>query len=60
MAQQFPDVLGIRTQDPMMGSLGLDPLLATEQAMLDQAADETATVAVERGAPRRPQALAPG
>jgi len=25
-----PDVLGIRTQDPMMVSLGLDPLLLTE------------------------------
>ncbi len=46
MAQQFPDVLGIPTQDPMMGSLGLDPLLATEQAMLQQAAEQTATVAV--------------
>lgn len=44
MAQQFPDVLGIPTQDPMLGALGLDPLLATEQAMLTQAAEETATV----------------
>lgn len=46
MAQQFPDVLGIRTQDPMLGQKGVDPLIATEQAMLDQAAHETATVAV--------------
>jgi len=46
MAQQFPDVLGIRTQDPMLVSKGLDPLLFTEQAMLDQAARDTATVKV--------------
>lgn len=46
MAQQFPDVLGIRTQDPMLGSKGLDPLLLTEQAMLDQAQDDTAEVSV--------------
>lgn len=47
MAQQFPDVLGIRTQDPMLVSRGLDPLLLTEQAMLDQASNDTATVTVE-------------
>lgn len=48
MAQQFPDVLGIRTQDPMLVSKGLDPLLLTEQAMLDQASYDTATVKVEK------------
>ncbi len=46
MAQQFPDVLGIRTQDPMLVSLGVDPLVTSEQAMLDQASFDTATVAV--------------
>jgi hypothetical protein len=46
MAQQFPDVFGIRAQDPMMGSKGVDPLVATEQAMLDQASQATATIAV--------------
>ena len=46
MFQQFPDVLGIRTQDPMLVARGLDPLLLTEQAMLDQASDATAKVAV--------------
>ena len=46
MAQQFPDVLGIRTEDPMMGPLGLDPLVLTEQAMVDQAAHKTAGLAV--------------
>jgi len=48
MAQQFPDVLGIRTQDPMLVSKGLDPLLFTEQAMLDQASHSTATIAVSK------------
>ncbi|MCG8459313.1 MAG: hypothetical protein MI919_23805 [Holophagales bacterium] len=47
MAQQFPDVLGIRTQDPMLVSKGLDPLLLTEQAMLDQASYDTARVTVD-------------
>lgn len=38
MAQQFPDVLGIRTEDPMLPDRrGVDPLLATERAMLEQA-----------------------
>ncbi len=46
MAQQFPDVLGIRTQDPMMGDFGVDPALFTEQAMLEQASHDTATVSV--------------
>ncbi len=50
MAQQFPDVLGIRTQDPMLVSKGLDPLLLTEQMMLDQASQSTAKIglSVER------------
>jgi hypothetical protein len=46
MAQQFPDVLGLRTQDPMLVSKGLDPLLLTEQAMLDQASNATARIAL--------------
>jgi Cytochrome P460 len=46
MAQQFPDVLGLRTQDPMLGKKGLDPLLFTEQAMLDQASHSTARIAL--------------
>lgn len=46
IAQQFPDVLGIPTQDPMLTSRGLDPLLRTEQAMLDMAGNQTADVAV--------------
>lgn len=46
MAQQFPDVLGIPTQDPMMVSLGLDPVLLTERRMLEQASDETAAISL--------------
>ena len=47
MFQQFPDVLGMRTQDPMLVTQGLDPLLRTEQAMLDQGAEATARIAIE-------------
>jgi hypothetical protein len=47
MAQQFPDVLGIRTQDPMLTGKGIDPLIYTEQQMLDQAANATAEIAVD-------------
>lgn len=46
MAQQFPDLLGIPSVDPMLGAKGLDPLQRTEQAMVDQARDTTATVSV--------------
>jgi len=46
MAQQFPDILGIRTEDPMMKARAVDPLLRTEQAMLDQASTATADIAV--------------
>ncbi len=46
MAAQFPDVLGIRTQDPMLTSKGVDPLVLTREAMLDQASHTTAAVRV--------------
>lgn len=52
MAQQFPDLLGIRTQDPMLVGKGLDPVLLTERKMLEQASESTAAVEVvevERG-----------
>ncbi len=45
IAQQFPDVLGIPTSDPML-TRGVDPLVRTEQAMLDLAGNGTAEVAV--------------
>ena len=46
MAQQFPDVLGLRKQDPMLVSKGVDSLDRTEQAMLDQAAEHTADISI--------------
>ena len=45
MAKQFPDVLGIWTTDPMLTKKGVDPIDATERAML-QSASDTATVTV--------------
>ncbi|HEV2957293.1 MAG TPA: hypothetical protein VGX95_14335 [Xanthobacteraceae bacterium] len=47
MAQQFPDVLGIRGEDPMLTKMGVDPRLTTEQAIVDQAKRRTAEVKVE-------------
>ena len=47
MAQQFPDVFGIPTQDPMLVSKGEPSLVRTEQEMLINADHYTATVAVE-------------
>jgi len=45
IAQQFPDVLGIPTSDPML-TKGVAPLVRTEQAMLDLASHQTAAVSV--------------
>jgi hypothetical protein len=47
MGQQFPDVLGIRTTDPMLGKTGVDQLIFTEQQMLDQAAQGTVNLDVD-------------
>jgi len=47
MAQQFPQLLGIRTEDPMLtAKRGVDPLITTENAMLYQARHRTADVSV--------------
>ena len=46
MAAQFSDVLGIATQDPMLGSMGVPPLTFTRQAMYDQGAKRTVAVSV--------------
>lgn len=46
MAMQFSTSLGITTQDPMLGSLGVPPLEYTRQAMLDQAANKSAAISV--------------
>jgi hypothetical protein len=50
MASQFSSVLGIATQDPMLGGMGVPPLDFTRDAMLDQAAHRTAAISV--GSPR--------
>jgi hypothetical protein len=46
MASQFPDILGVRRTDPMLSELGVDPLVNSQQAMLDLAANETAGITV--------------
>jgi hypothetical protein len=46
MASQFSAVLGIATQDPMLGSTGVPPLDFTRQAMFDQAEHRSASIGV--------------
>ena len=46
MAAQFPNILGIRTSDPMMGSMGVPPLTFTRDAMLAQASATSAAIHV--------------
>jgi hypothetical protein len=46
MAAQFPDLLGIRLSDPMLGKKGIDSVPAAEAAMIDQALNRTATVSI--------------
>jgi hypothetical protein len=48
MAEQFSDVLGIATQDPMLGSMGVPPLDFTRQAIYDQAATRTVGISVSK------------
>ncbi len=45
-AQQFPDILGIRIQDPMLGGTGIAPLATTYNSMIQQADAGTATATV--------------
>ncbi len=46
MAQQLPDVLGIRTRDPMLAKKGVEPLALTETRINEQAEQRTADIAV--------------
>jgi hypothetical protein len=46
MAQQFPDVLGIRTISPMLTDKGFDPLRHTEKEILHLARHATASISV--------------
>ncbi|HEX4961263.1 MAG TPA: hypothetical protein VF173_10530 [Thermoanaerobaculia bacterium] len=47
-AQQFPDILGIRIQDPMLGGKGVAPLETTFNSMIQQADTGTAKVSVTK------------
>ncbi|HEX6900258.1 MAG TPA: hypothetical protein VF789_11115 [Thermoanaerobaculia bacterium] len=47
IAQQFPDILGIRVQDPMLVGRGVAPLETTFNSMIQQADASTATASVE-------------
>jgi len=47
MAQQFPEIFGLRTQDPMLRK-GLDSLRYTEMKLIEQAAERTAAIAIDR------------
>lgn len=46
MAEQFPDVLGVRPVDPMLTTKGIDSIPAAVEAMIDQGINRTATVTV--------------
>jgi hypothetical protein len=47
MAQQFPNVLGIRATDPGLGTMNVPPLQVTENAMVEQARTRTAELSVK-------------
>jgi hypothetical protein len=47
-AQQFPDILGIRIQDPMLGGRGVAPLTTSFNSMIQQADTGTARASVTR------------
>jgi hypothetical protein len=46
LAQQFPEILGIRIQDPMLVTRGVAPLETTFNSMVQQADSATAQVSV--------------
>ena len=46
MAQQFPDLLGIRLYDPMLVDQGINSIPASETAMVNQALNKTVTLTV--------------
>ena len=47
MAQQFPDLLGLRTRDPMLSQKGIDPLQLSERRIVEQAAARTAAITID-------------
>jgi len=48
MAQQFPDVLGIRVQDPMLVGNGVAPLTTAYNSIVQNADQETAAIQVTK------------
>jgi hypothetical protein len=46
MARQFPELLGLRSQDPMLVAKGLDPAAATERFIYETAMNDTADISV--------------
>lgn len=46
MARQFPELLGLRSQDPMMVAKGLDPAAATERFIYETAMNDTANISI--------------
>lgn len=46
MARQFPELLGLRSQDPMMVAKGLDPAAATERFIYETAMNDTADISI--------------
>src|SRR5262249_16509870 len=46
MAQQFPEMLGVRPVDPMLTTKGIDSIPAALEAMIDQGVNRTATVTI--------------
>ena len=46
MGSNFPDILGIRGEDPMLSNIGVDSIVSGEREMTDQAENRTATIRV--------------
>lgn len=47
MARQFPDILGMRTEDPMLVSKGVAPAVTTENLIFESAKTSVVDIAVE-------------
>ncbi|MBT4908172.1 MAG: hypothetical protein HON62_14915, partial [Rhodospirillaceae bacterium] len=46
MSRQFPDIFGVRKQDPMLVSKGVPPVAATERLIYESAARDVASITV--------------
>ena len=47
MARQFPEILGLRKQSPMLGSKGVPPVAATERLIYESAQTDVDSIIVE-------------